>query len=88
VFTLNLPPSFQFTSASPSQGTCSGLTTGSFGGTLTCTAATLGGGQTLLVNVGFVPTLPGAVSTTGSATFLGTDTNPSNNSFTVTIQPR
>ena len=88
VFTLPLPTNFQFVSAAASQGTCGGVPTGSLGGTLTCDLACLPGGQTLLVTVNFVPLQTGVFSTTGSATFGGTDTNISNNSFTVTIQPR
>lgn len=88
VFTLPLPTNFQFVSAAASQGTCGGVSAGSLGGTLTCNLASLPGGQTLLVTVNFVPLQTGVFSTTGSATFGGTDTNISNNSFTVTIQPR
>jgi titin len=88
VFTLPLPDSFQFTSAAASVGTCSGVPSGSFGGTLTCNLASLPGGQTWLVNINFVPTVAGVFSATGSSTFGGTDTNISNNSFTVTIKPR
>ncbi|MGC2697440.1 MAG: fibronectin type III domain-containing protein [Candidatus Angelobacter sp.] len=88
VFTLPLPSNFQFVSAAASQGTCSGVDPGSLGGTLTCTLASLPGGQTLIVTVNFVPLQAGTFSTTGSATFSGTDTNISNNSFTVTIRPR
>jgi uncharacterized repeat protein (TIGR01451 family) len=88
VFTLPMPASFQFVSAAGSQGTCGGVAPGSLGGTLTCNLASLPGGQTLIVTVNFVPLQAGAFSTTGSATFGGTDTNISNNSFTVTIQPR
>ena len=87
-FSLPLPTSFQFVSAAASQGTCGGVPSGSFGGTLTCNLASLPGGQTLLVTVNFVPLQAGVFSTTGSATFGGTDTNISNNSFTVTIKPR
>jgi uncharacterized repeat protein (TIGR01451 family) len=87
-FTLPLPPSFQFVSASASQGTCGGVATNAIGGTLTCNLASLPGGQTMVVTVNFVPLQTGDVSTTGSATFGGTDTNTSNNSFTVTIQPK
>jgi len=87
-FTMPMPSSFQFVSASPSQGTCSGMNSGDLGGTLTCNLSSLPGGQTLLVTVNFVPLQTGAISTTGSATFSGSDTNPGNNSFTVTIQPK
>ena len=87
-FTLPLPSSFQFVSAAASQGTCGGVAQGSQGGTLTCNLASLPGGQTLIVTVNFVPLQAGTFSTTGAATFGGTDTNISNNSFTVTIKPR
>ncbi|MBZ5491582.1 MAG: DUF11 domain-containing protein [Acidobacteriia bacterium] len=88
VFTLQLPPSFQFTSGAASVGTCGGVPSGSFGGTLTCNLASLPGGQTWLVSVNFVPTQAGVFSATGSGSFSGNDTNISNNSFTVTIRPR
>jgi uncharacterized repeat protein (TIGR01451 family) len=88
VFTLNLDPSLVFSSASASQGLCSGVAAGGRGGTLTCSAANLAGGQTMIVTVGFIPTQPGTISSFGSATFAGTDTNASNNSFTVTIRPK
>jgi len=87
-FTLPLPSSFQFTSASPSVGTCGGVAPGSFGGTLTCNLTSLPGGQTWVISVNFVPTVAGQFASTGSATFGGNDTNISNNSFTVTIKPR
>jgi uncharacterized repeat protein (TIGR01451 family) len=87
-FTLPLPSTFQFGAASASQGSCSGPPTGTFGGTITCTSASLGGGQTLTVSVNFTPTQAGTFSTTGSATFNGTDTQTGNNAFTVTIRPR
>ncbi|HEY1936987.1 MAG TPA: fibronectin type III domain-containing protein [Candidatus Angelobacter sp.] len=88
VFTLPLPPNFQFLDASASQGTCGGIPANSIGGTLTCNLASLPGGQTLIVTVDFVPLQAGTFSTTGAASFGGTDTNIPNNSFTVTIQPR
>ncbi|HYX54080.1 MAG TPA: fibronectin type III domain-containing protein, partial [Candidatus Limnocylindrales bacterium] len=88
VFTLQLPSNFQFLDAAASQGTCSGISQGSTGGTLTCNLANLPGGQTMLVNVDFVPLIAGTFSATGSATFGGTDTQTTNNSFSVTIRPR
>ncbi|HKV91138.1 MAG TPA: fibronectin type III domain-containing protein [Candidatus Angelobacter sp.] len=88
VFKLPLPSTYQFVDASASQGTCSGISAGSSGGTLTCNLSSLPGGQTLLVNVDFVPLQAGTFSANGSATFTGSDTQPSNNSFSVTIQPR
>jgi len=41
--------------------------------------------QVITVNVQAGSTL-GSVSSTGSVTFNGTETNPSNNQFTVTVQ--
>jgi len=88
VFTLQMPSSFTFSSANSSIGSCSGINVGNSGGTLTCTGASLPGGQTMLVTVNFTPTQAGPISASGSATFAGTDSQPGNNSFTVTIQPR
>ena len=87
VFTTTLAPSFQFTSASANAGgVCVTPAPGSFGGVITCRTAWLPGGQTMNVVVNFVPTAIGTIPASGSATFTGTDTNPANNSFTVTIQ--
>ena len=88
VFKLPLPPNVQFLDAAPSQGTCTGATPGSTGGTLTCNLSGLPGGQTWIVTVDFVPLQAGSISATGSATISGTDSQISNNAFTVTIQPR
>jgi uncharacterized repeat protein (TIGR01451 family) len=88
VFTLTLPPSLQFFSAASGQGTCSGLAVGSIGGTLTCNLGSIGGGGQALVTVNFTPLQAGSVSALGSVTFSGTDTNVSNNSFSVTINPK
>lgn len=88
VFTSTLPASFRFVSASPTQGTCTTPAAGSLGGTVTCNLGTLNGGGQAIVTVSVVPTVAGTFATTGSASFLGNDTNPANNSFTVTIQPK
>lgn len=88
VFTSAMPASFRFGSVTPSQGTCSAPAAGSLGGTISCSLGTINGGNTAIVTVNFTPTLAGTFSTTGSATFAGTDTNPANNSFTVTIGPK
>lgn len=87
VFATTLAPSLQFTSASANAGgVCVTPAPGAFGGVITCRTAWLPGGQTMNVAVNFVPTSIGTIPTSGSATFNGTDTNPANNSFTVTIQ--
>ena len=88
VFTNVLPSNLQFTSVSTSMGSCTGPASGSAGGTITCSVATLPGGQTMVVTVNVVVTQAATISTTGSATFQGTDTNPNNNSFTVTIKSK
>lgn len=88
VFTLALPPGMQFNSVSGSQTPCTGVAPGQSGGTLTCSLGTIAGGATATVTVGFTPMQAGTLSATGSATFNGTDTNPSNNTFTVSVNAR
>jgi uncharacterized repeat protein (TIGR01451 family) len=86
-FTTGLPASLLFSSVSTSLGSCQGPAAGS-SGTVTCTADTLGGGQTMTVVVNVNVAAAGTIPVTGSATFNGTDTNPANNSFTVTINAK
>ena len=88
VFTNVLPSNLQFATASSTIGSCSTPADGSAGGTITCSVATLPGGQTMVVTVNVVVAQAATISTTGSATFQGTDTNPNNNSFTVTIKSK
>jgi uncharacterized repeat protein (TIGR01451 family) len=88
VFTTNLPPSLQFASASTSPGTCSTPAPGTAGGTVTCNLSALNGSSTMTVTVNVVVTQAGSIAETGVASFSGTDTNPANNSFTVTINPK
>lgn len=88
VFTNTLPADLQFASVSSSLGTCVGPAPGSAGGTINCSLSTLPGGQTMVVTVNAVVTDVATISTTGSATFQGTDSNPANNAFTVTIQSK
>ncbi|MBZ5725384.1 MAG: DUF11 domain-containing protein, partial [Acidobacteriia bacterium] len=83
-----LPPSLQFGSASASQGSCSGSPSGSSGGTLTCVLGTLAGGGTATVTVNFTPTQVGTFAASGFGTFSGTDANPQNNGFFVTVRAR
>jgi uncharacterized repeat protein (TIGR01451 family) len=84
VFTSTLPGNFSINTVTPTQGTCSNA-----GNAITCNLGTINGGSTALVtvNVNVGPTA-GSFPTTGSATFSGTDSQPANNSFTVTIQPK
>jgi Domain of unknown function DUF11 len=84
VFTSTLPSNFTLSAVTPSQGTCSNV-----GNAITCNLGTINGGGQALVTVNFnVGNVAGTFSTTGSATFTGTDTNTANNQFTVTIQPK
>ena len=86
VFTDVLPPSLKFNSVSATLGgVCTGPAVGSAGGTVSCSLATLSGGQTMIVTVNVTPTQTGAIANKGTATFNGTDTNTANNQFTVTI---
>jgi uncharacterized repeat protein (TIGR01451 family) len=84
-FEITLPTSFNLVagSLSTSMGGCA-----INGQTLDCTTATLPGGQTMLVTYSVTPTLAGSFTSTGTATSGATDTQPSNNSFPVTIQPK
>jgi uncharacterized repeat protein (TIGR01451 family) len=100
VFTNNLPASLQFNSVTTNLpanlGSCTGPAAGSLGGTVSCKASSIGGAArggvkpinqcTVTVNVTVRQT--GSIATTGSASFNGTDTNPANNSVTVTINAR
>jgi uncharacterized repeat protein (TIGR01451 family) len=87
VFTATLPAGLPFDSVSTSTGSCTGPAVGS-GGTVTCNAATVAGGQTMIVTVNFSVPGAGAFSSTGHASFNGTDTNTPNNTFTVTINAK
>lgn len=83
-FTTTLPASLPLSSVSTNFGSCQGPAPGA-SGTVTCTASTISGGQTMVVTVVSSVAAAGTIPVTGSATFNGTDTNPANNSFTVTI---
>ena len=86
-FTTTLPASLLFQSVSTTIGACQGPAPGS-SGTITCSASTIGGGQTMTVVVNVKVAAAGTIPVTGSALFNGTDTNPANNSFTVTINAK
>jgi uncharacterized repeat protein (TIGR01451 family) len=81
-----------FTSTMPSNFTINSVTgTGcsASGHAITCNLGTVNGGTTSIVTVNFnVGPTAGTFSTTGLASFSGTDTNSGNNQFTVTIQPK
>jgi len=87
IFTATLPAGLPFNSLTTSAGTCSTPPAGS-GGTITCTAPTLASGQAIIVTVNFSVPAAGVLSSTGHASFNGTDTNTPNNTFTVTLNAR
>jgi len=79
-----LPSNFTINTVTPTQGTCSTV-----GNQISCQLGTISGGGQAIVSVNFgVGNIAGSFPTTGSATFTGTDSNPANNSFTVTVQPK
>ncbi len=86
-FSTTLPASLPFASVTTNLGTCSGPLPGT-AGTVTCTVPTLAGGQTMVVIVNASVAAAGSIPVPGTATLSGTDTNPANNSFTVTINAK
>ncbi len=85
VFTEVLPNSLEFSSATTTLGICTGPAVGTRGGTVSCTAASLGAANSFTVTVNFIVRATGNILNTGSVTFDGTDPKPANNSFTVKI---
>jgi uncharacterized repeat protein (TIGR01451 family) len=83
-----LPTSLEFQSVSVSGGGCSGPPAGSLGGTVTCSVNQLAAGQAMVVTINTTVLAAGSIPNTGSAAFVGSDTNQGNNSSTVTIQGR
>jgi uncharacterized repeat protein (TIGR01451 family) len=84
VFTSNMSSIFSQIVVTSTQGTCS-----VFLNAITCQLGTINGGGSATVTVNFnVGKVAAQFLTTGTATFNGTDTNPANNSFTVSISPK
>lgn len=83
VFTDPLPPQMTFQSVSATGAVCTGPAPGTAGGTVTCTADAFTGQMVITINT--TANAPGSIPNTGSVTFNGTDTNLSNNSFTVVV---
>jgi uncharacterized repeat protein (TIGR01451 family) len=77
------PGSLSFTSFTSSIGTCTGP---DVNGDIRCTADSLAAGQTMTVTVNVFVSGKGSFATTGKASFSGTDTNPGNDTATITIQ--
>jgi uncharacterized repeat protein (TIGR01451 family) len=86
-FSTTLPASLLFESVTTNDGTCTGPAPGT-AGTVTCTALSIAGGQTMTVFVNVSVAASGTIPVIGSATLSGTDTNPANNVFTVTINAK
>ncbi|HKT52276.1 MAG TPA: hypothetical protein VJV96_18380, partial [Candidatus Angelobacter sp.] len=86
-FTITMPAGLTFASVSTSAGTCTGPAPGT-SGTITCNAPSLAAAATMIVTENVNVIQAGSLPTTGSASFSGTDTNPANNSFTVTVNAK
>jgi uncharacterized repeat protein (TIGR01451 family) len=80
VVTDVLPAGTTFSSATPSQGSCSGTTT------VTCSLGTIasGGSATIALTL-TLPSTPGPVSNTATVTTSTSDPNPANNASTSSI---
>jgi len=87
IFTATLPAGLPFNSVSTSAGSCTAPPVGTTG-TITCNAASVAAGQTMIVTINVSVPGPGIFSSTGHASFNGTDTNTPNNTFSVTINAR
>jgi hypothetical protein len=84
-FTSTLASGMVLQGVTSTLGTCATPPSGTAGATFTCDLATLGGGQAMIVTVSVTFNATGTMSTTGQATFSGTDNNPANNSASITI---
>jgi uncharacterized repeat protein (TIGR01451 family) len=91
-FEAILPISFTLVPGSLSAnqgGTCSvAPATSTSGQTLSCLTSNLAGGQTMIVTYNITTSVTGTFGTTGTTTSGAKDTQTSNNSFTVNIQPK
>lgn len=87
IFTLTLPAGLPFNTLSTSTGSCNTPAVGS-AGTITCNATTVAAGQTMIITVNVGVPAAGAFTSTGHASFNGTDTNTPNNTFSVTINAK
>jgi titin len=86
-FTDQLPSALQLVSTMASAGVnCAAPASGSSGGLVTCSYHSLPGGQNMMVTI-TVTAAPSAtpIATTASVDFNGTDSNPANNSFTLSV---
>ena len=88
IFTNDVPNTLSFVAVSSSLGSCIGPNPGSLGGKITCSLSSLLVGQSMQVTTQVKVPTSGSISTIGAVNFSGTDTNPLNNSATVTIQAK
>jgi uncharacterized repeat protein (TIGR01451 family) len=86
-FTITMSPGTTLASVNTSVGSCTGPALGT-SGTITCTAPSLAAAATMIVTENINVIQAGSLATTGTASFSGTDTNPANNSFTVTLNAK
>jgi len=86
-FTITMSAGTTLASVNTSVGTCTGPALGT-SGTITCTAPSLAAAATMIVTENVNVVQAGSLATTGTASFSGTDTNPANNSFTVTLNAK
>lgn len=86
-FTITMSPGTTLASVNTSVGTCTGPALGT-SGTITCNAPSLAAAATMIVTENVNVVQAGSLATTGTASFSGTDTNPANNSFTVTLNAK
>ena len=75
--TDTLPPGVTFSSATPSQGSCSG------GSTITCSLGKIASGSAVMIALTVIPGTAGTISNTASVTTSIYDTNSTNNSASV-----
>jgi uncharacterized repeat protein (TIGR01451 family) len=85
VFTQVLPTSLQFSSATTTQGICTGPAAGALGGTVTCTTGNLVNATSFTVTVNVIVKVKASINNTGTVSFDGVDPKPSTNTFTVKI---
>src|SRR5262245_7067477 len=77
VVTDNLPPGITFTSATPTQGSCSGNST------VTCNLGSLASGSFAIISILVQPQAPGSLTNSASVTATESDPDPADNSTTI-----
>jgi uncharacterized repeat protein (TIGR01451 family) len=82
-FNDTLPPALTFVSVQASIGTCSNT-----GNAIHCNVGTLATGQQSNIVITAIPTTTGALTDTASIAMTGPDTQPANNTTSITVQPK